>query len=225
MHNMPGLPVGEFTIRPGPMLASADRILIDIEGLGGHAAKPNMCVDPVLVGAQIINQIQSVVGRNVDPLDSAVVSICMFEAGTAPNIIPQTARLSGTARTLSPTVRDLVERRLHDIVEGTARLHGASARLSYRRDYPVLHNHERQTAFAASVAAEITGPGKVTTNSRPIMAAEDFSFMLEARPGALIFMGNGPSAGLHHPAYDFNDEAIPVGASYFARLVETAMPG
>jgi amidohydrolase len=225
MHNMPGLPVGEFAIRPGPMLASADRIVIDIEGVGGHAAKPDMCVDTVLVGAQMINQIQSIVARNVDPLDAAVVSICMFQAGTAPNIIPQTARLSGTARTLSPAVRDLVERRLHDIVEGTARLYGANARLTYRRDYPVVRNHDRETAFAASIAAEIAGAGKVDTSSRPIMAAEDFSFMLEARPGAFIFMGNGPSAGLHHPAYDFNDEAIPVGASYFARLVEAAMPG
>ncbi|MGA2128670.1 MAG: M20 aminoacylase family protein [Xanthobacteraceae bacterium] len=225
MHNMPGIPVGEFAIRPGPMLASADRIVIDIEGVGGHAAKPHVCVDTVLVGAQMINQIQSIVGRNVDPLDSAVVSICMFQAGTAPNIIPQTARLSGTARTLSPAVRDLVERRLHDIVEGTARLYGATARLTYRRDYPVVRNHDRETAFAAAIAAEIAGPGKVDTSTRPIMAAEDFSYMLEARPGAFIFIGNGPSAGLHNPSYDFNDDAIPVGASYFARLVEAAMPG
>jgi hippurate hydrolase len=207
------------------MLASADRIVIDIEGVGGHAAKPHVCVDTVLVGAQMINQIQSIVGRNVDPLDSAVVSICMFQAGTAPNIIPQTARLSGTARTLSPAVRDLVERRLHDIVEGTARLYGATARLTYRRDYPVVRNHDRETAFAAAIAAEIAGPGKVDTSTRPIMAAEDFSYMLEARPGAFIFIGNGPSAGLHNPSYDFNDDAIPVGASYFARLVEAAMPG
>jgi amidohydrolase len=225
MHNMPGLPVGEFTIRSGPMLAAADRIVIDIEGLGGHAARPNMCVDTVLVGAQIVNQIQSIVGRNVDPLDSAVVSICMFQAGTAANIIPQTAQLSGTARTLSPAVRDLVEGRLQDIVEGTARLHGASARLTYTRGYPVVHNHESQTAFAASVAAEIAGPAKVNTAGPVMMGAEDFSFMLEARPGAFIFMGNGPSAGLHHPAYDFNDDALAVGASYFARVIETAMPG
>jgi len=223
MHNVPGLPVGEFAIRSGPMLASADRVFIEIEGLGGHAARPNMCVDPVLVGAQIVNQIQSIVGRNVDPLDAAVVSICVFQAGTAGNVIPQTAQLRGTARTLSPVVQDLVEKRLREIVEGTAKLHGATARLTYQRDYPIVRNHERQTAFAASVAAEIAGPGKVNTNSRPMMGAEDFSFMLEARPGAFIFLGNGPSAGLHHPAYDFNDEAIPVGASYFVRLVETAM--
>ncbi len=224
MHNMPGLPVGQFTIRSGPMLASADRIYIDIEGLGGHAAKPNMCVDTVLVGAQMVNQIQSIVGRNVDPLDSAVVSICMFQAGTAPNIIPQTARLTGTARTLTPAVRDLVEKRLGEVVEGTARLYGARATLTYKRDYPVVRNHERQTAFAASVATEVVGSDKVNTNGRPMMGAEDFSFMLEARPGAFIFMGNGDTAGLHHPAYNFDDEAIPTGVSYFVRLIELAMP-
>jgi amidohydrolase len=224
MHNMPGLPVGQFTIRSGPMLAAADRIYIDIEGLGGHAAKPNMCVDTVLVGAQMVNQIQSIVGRNVDPLDSAVVSICMFQAGTAPNIIPQTARLTGTARTLTPAVRDLVEKRLGEVVEGTARLYGARATLTYKRDYPVVRNHERQTAFAASVATDVVGSDKVNTNGRPMMGAEDFSFMLEARPGAFIFMGNGDTAGLHHPAYNFDDEAIPTGVSYFVRLIESAMP-
>jgi amidohydrolase len=225
MHNMPGLPIGEFAIRSGALLASADRITIDIEGYGGHAAKPNLCVDTVLVGAQIINQIQSVVARNVDPIESAVVSICVFQAGTAGNIIPQTAHLKGTSRTLSPQVRDLVEKRLHEIVEGTARIYGATAKLTYSRDYPVTRNHERETAFAAAVAKEVAGPDKVKTNIPPIMGAEDFSFMLEARPGAFIFVGNGQSAGLHHPAYDFNDEAIPSGSSYLARLVETAMPG
>jgi hippurate hydrolase len=225
MHNLPGLPVGSFAIRPGPLLASADRIIIDIEGRGGHAAKPNLCVDTVLVGAQIINQIQSIVARSVDPLDSAVVSICVFQAGTAGNIIPQTAQLRGTARTLSPKVRDLVEKRLHEIVEGTARLYGATAKLTYTRDYPVTRNHDRETAFASAVAAEVAGSDKVDTNTVPMMGAEDFSFMLEARPGAFIFIGNGDTAGLHHPAYDFNDDAIPLGSSYFARLVETAMPG
>jgi amidohydrolase len=225
MHNLPGLPVGSFAIRPGPLLAAADRIIIDIEGRGGHAAKPDLCIDTVLVGAQIINQIQSIVGRNVDPLESAVVSICVFQAGTAGNIIPQTAQLRGTARTLSPKVRDLVEKRLHEIVEGTARLYGATAKLTYIRDYPVTRNHDRQAAFAGAVAAEVAGPDKVNTNAVPMMGAEDFSFMLEARPGAFIFIGNGESASLHHPAYDFNDDAIPAGSSYFVRLVETAMPG
>jgi hippurate hydrolase len=179
----------------------------------------------VLVGAQLINQIQSVVSRNVDPLESAVVSICQFHAGTADNIIPQTAKLSGTARSLSPKVRDLLEKRLHEIVEGTAKLYGAKAKLTYKRDYPVTVNHERQTAFAAEVAKEVVGKERVDINMAPVMGAEDFSFMLEARPGAFIFVGNGDSAGLHHPAYNFNDEAIPVGSTYWVKLVETALRG
>jgi hippurate hydrolase len=225
MHNFPGMPVGQFAIRPGPIMASADSLTIDIEGKGGHAARPHLSIDPVLVGAQIINQIQSVVSRNVDPLKAAVVSICVFQAGHTDNVIPQTAKLRGTARTLAPDVRDLLERRLHEVVEGTARLHGATARLAYRRGYPVLENHEGQAAFAASVAGEIVGQDKVDTAMAPVMGAEDFSYMLQARPGAFIFVGNGDTAGLHHPAYDFNDEVIPIGTSYWARLVETAMPG
>jgi hippurate hydrolase len=225
MHNTPGLPVGEFAIRSGPIMASADRLKIEIEGVGTHAAKPHLGVDPVLVGAQIVNQIQSIVARNADPLDSAVVSITMFQAGTADNIIPSGALLRGTARSLSAEVRDLLERRLHEVVEGTAQAYGAKARLTYRRDYPVTVNHERQTAFAAAVATEIAGPDRVDADTRPMMGAEDFSFMLNERPGAYIFIGNGNSSGLHHPAYNFNDEAIPAGTSYWVRLVETAMPG
>jgi amidohydrolase len=225
MHNNPGLLAGNFAIRSGPLLAAADRIQIDIEGLGGHAAKPHLCVDTVLVGAQIINQIQSIVSRSVDPLDSAVVSITLFRAGNADNVIPQTAQLRGTARSLRPEVRDLIERRLSEIVEGTARLYGAKAALSYYRDYPVTRNHERETAFAAAVAAEVAGRERVDANTVPVMGAEDFSFMLGARPGAFIFIGNGASAGLHHPAYDFNDDIIPIGASYWVRLVENALPG
>lgn len=223
MHNYPGLPVGNFAIRPGPMMASADRLYIDIEGRGSHAARPHVSVDTILVAAQIINQIQSIVSRNVDPLESAVVSICQFNAGTADNIIPQTARLSGTARTLRPEVRDLVEKRLYEVVEGTAKLYGAKAKLVYKRDYPVTMNHDRQTAFAASIASDVVGKDRVDTTVPPVMGAEDFSYMLEARPGAFIFVGNGETAELHHPAYNFNDELIPVGTSYWVRLVETAL--
>lgn len=225
MHNAPGLPVGAFAIRPGAMLAASDRILIDIEGHGGHAAKPHKCVDTILVGAQIINQIQSIVARNVDPIESAVVSICTFQAGDTGNVIPQTAQLRGTARSLTPAVRDRLEQRLHEIVEGTARLYGASAKLTYHRDYPVTRNHERQTAFAVSIAAQVSGRDRVDAAAAPVMGGEDFSFMLEARPGAFIFVGNGDTAGLHHPAYDFNDATIPTGVAYWARLVETAMAG
>jgi hippurate hydrolase len=225
MHNYPGLPVGEFAIRTGAMMAATDDITIDIEGVGGHAARPHLAVDSVLVGAQIVNQLQSVVSRNVDPLDAAVVSICVFQAGIAGNVIPQHARLHGTARSLTPHVRDLLEGRVREVVEGTARLYGAKATLTYARGYPVLVNEEQETALAASVAREIAGADKVDANCAPMMGAEDFAYMLHERPGAFIYVGNGDTAGLHHPAYDFNDEAIPLGTSYWVRLAETALAG
>jgi hippurate hydrolase len=223
MHNYPGIPLGQFALRAGPMMASADRLSIDIEGVGGHAARPHFAVDTVLVGAQIINQIQSIVSRNVDPLDSAVVSITAFQAGNTDNVIPQTAHLRGTARSLNPEVRDLLEKRLHEVVEGTAKLYGATAKLTYHRDYPVTRNHPDQAAFAAGVAAQVVGTERVNDQLLPVMGAEDFSFMLESRPGTMIFVGNGDSAGLHNPSYDFNDEVIPLGASYWVRLVESAL--
>jgi hippurate hydrolase len=223
MHNFPGLAIGQFALRAGPLMAAADRITIDIEGRGGHAARPHRSIDPILVGAQIINQIQSIVARNVNPLDAAVVSITVFQAGSSDNVIPQTAQLRGTARSLTPKVRDLLETRLREVVTGTAQLFGATANLTYRRDYPVTRNHERQAAFAASVAREVAGRERVDDQVPPVMIAEDFSYMLEARPGAFIFVGNGATAGLHHPSYDFNDEAIPYGTSYWVKLVETAL--
>ncbi|MBX6329855.1 MAG: amidohydrolase [Pseudolabrys sp.] len=225
MHNFPGLPLGAFAIRPGPIMAAADYVAIDIEGEGAHAARPHLGVDPVLVGAQIVNNLQSIVARNVDPLESAVVSICMFHAGTTDNVIPQTAQLRGTARSLTAKVRDLLEARVTEIAQGTARLLGATAKVTYRRGYPVLVNHAAQTAFAAQVAKEVAGDERVATDMAPVMGAEDFAFMLNARPGAFIFVGNGDSAGLHNPAYDFNDEVIPYGTSYWVRLVETALAG
>jgi amidohydrolase len=225
MHNYPGLPLGEFGIRAGAMMAAADHIEIALEGKGGHAARPHLAIDTVLVGAQLVNQLQSIVSRNVDPLESAVVSICMFQAGHTDNVIPQHARLRGTARSLTPAVRDLLQARITEVVESTARLYGASAEITYHRGYPVLMNHERQTAFAADVAREIAGSDKVDTDLPPVMGAEDFSYMLQERPGAFIFVGNGDSAGLHHPAYDFNDAIIPVGTSYWVRLAETALVG
>ena len=223
MHNYPGMPVGSFGIRAGPMMAAADALTIDVEGVGAHAARPHLGIDTVLVGAQIINALQSVVSRNVDPLKSAVVSICMFRAGNTDNVIPQTVQLRGTARSLAPEVRELLEQRLPVVVENTAAAYGAKAKLTYRRGYPVLVNHERQTELAASVASQIAGQDKVDTGLPPMMGAEDFSFMLNARPGAFIWLGNGASAGLHHPSYNFNDEAIPFGTSYWVKLVETAL--
>jgi hippurate hydrolase len=223
MHNYPGMPVGSFGIRNGPIMAAADFVDIDIEGVGSHAARPHLGIDTVLVGAQIINNIQTIVARNVDPLKSAVVSICMFEAGNADNVLPQTVRLRGTARSFDPEVRDLLEKRLQQVVEGTGAAHGATAKLTYRRNYPVLRNHERQTGFAADVAQGVAGVDHVDTDLPPMMGAEDFSFMLNARPGAFIFIGNGESAGLHHPRYNFNDDVIPFGTSYWVKLVETAL--
>lgn len=224
MHNSPGMPVGSFGIRAGAMMAATDTIVIDIEGKGTHAARPHLGVDPVLVGAQIINNLQSVVARSVDPLKSGVVSITMFRAGTTDNVIPQTVQLQGTGRTLAPEVRDLLEKRVREVVEGTAAAHGATAKLTYTRNYPVLVNHEQQTDFAASVAQQVAGNDRVDTRFPPMMGGEDFSYMLEERPGAFIWVGNGDSAGLHHPAYNFNDETIPFGTSYWVRLVETALP-
>jgi len=223
MHNYPGMPVGSFGIRAGPIMASADYITIDIEGHGAHAARPHLGIDPVLVGAQIINAVQSVASRNVDPVKSVVVSIPMFRAGTADNVIPQTVQLKGTVRTLDAAVRNFVEKRLKEIVEHTAAAYGAKATFTYRRNYPVLVNHDKQTDFAASVAGQIVGGKNVDTDLAPMMGAEDFSFMLNARPGAFIWVGNGDSAGLHHPRYNFNDDAIPIGTSYWVKLVETAL--
>ena len=225
MHNFPGLPVGEFAIRSGPMMASTDNIAINLEGVGGHAAFPQLGVDTILVGAQIVNQLQSIVARNVDPLQAAVISICVFQGGQTENVIPQRVRLGGTARSLSAVVRDLLQKRVREVVEGTARLYGAKAELTYTTGYPVLVNEERRTAFAAAVAGEIAGKDKVNVDCAPLMGAEDFAYMLQERPGAFIYLGNGDSAMLHHPAYDFNDEAIPVGTSYWVRLAETALAG
>jgi amidohydrolase len=224
MHNHPGLPVGQFAIRSGPSMASTDTIAIDLEGVGGHAAWPHAAVDTILVGAQIVSQLQSIVARNVDPLEAAVISICVFQGGHIENVIPQHVELRGTARSLSPKVRELLEKRVREVVEGTARLYGAKATLTYTPGYPVLVNEKQRTQFAAAVASEIAGSDKVK-DCPPRMGAEDFAYMLQERPGAFIWLGNGDSAGLHHPAYDFNDEAIPVGTSYWVRLAETALAG
>jgi hippurate hydrolase len=223
MHNMPGIPVGRFAIRPGPFMAAADRWSIEIEGAGGHAAKPHETVDPVLVGSHIVTALQSIASRNADPLEAAVVSVTVFQAGTTDNVIPHTAHLAGTDRSLTPAMRDLIQRRLTAIAETTAAAFGARATVKYLRDYPVTINDAGRAGFAAEVAAEVAGAAAVDTAAPPLMGAEDFSFMLEARPGAFIFIGNGDSAGLHHPAYDFDDRAIAYGTSYWVRLVETAL--
>jgi amidohydrolase len=222
MHNGPGIPIGAFAIRPGPIMAATDSIDIRIEGLGGHAARPHKSIDSVLVGAQLITALQSIVSRSIDPLESAVVSMCEFHAGNARNVIPQTAELRGTVRTLTPEVRELVEKRVREVVAGVAQMTGARIDLVYERGYPVTVNHAAQTDFASQVAREVAGDANVHEMA-PLMGAEDFSYMLEQRPGAFIFCGNGNSAGLHHPAYNFNDEAIVFGTSYLIKLVENAL--
>jgi hippurate hydrolase len=222
MHNGPGLPVGAFGIRPGPVMAATDAIDIKIEGLGGHAARPHKCIDSVLVGAQLITALQSIVARTIDPLESAVISMCEFHAGNARNVIPQTAELRGTVRTLTASVRELVEKRVREIVTGVATMTGAKIDLVYERGYPVTVNHASHTDIATRAAKEIAGDNNVH-EMPPMMGAEDFSYMLEARPGAFIFCGNGDTAGLHHPAYNFNDEAIVYGTSYWIKLVENTL--
>jgi amidohydrolase len=203
-------------------MAATDAIDIRIEGLGGHAARPHKCIDSVLVGAQLITALQSIVSRTVDPLDSAVVSICEFHAGNARNVIPQTAELKGTVRTLTAEVREMVEKRVREVVAGVAQMTGGKIELEYDRGYPVTVNHALQTDVAKRVAEEIAGDANVH-ELPPQMGAEDFAYMLESRPGAFIFCGNGDSAGLHHPAYNFNDDAIVFGTSYWIKLVENTL--
>ena len=225
LHNMPGLPEGHFHTTPGAMLASADKIEITVHGKGGHAGSgPHNAVDSVLVGSQIVNALQSIVSRNVDPLKSAVISITMFQAGTAFNIIPETARLGGTVRTLDPAIRDLVERRIGEVADSVARAYGGSAEVKYTRSYPVTVNHAREAGIAAEVARDVVGADRVNERALPLMGSEDFAFMLEARPGAFIFLGMGDGNECHHPGYTFNDNILGHGASYWVRLIEKSMP-
>jgi hippurate hydrolase len=222
MHNTPGLPVGSFAIRQGPMMAATASVDIHIEGVGGHAARPHKCIDSVMVGTQLITALQQIVSRNVDPLDSAVISICEFHAGDTRNVIPQTAVLRGTVRFLSKGAKELIEKRMREVCDGVALTTGAKIDLTYEHGYPVTVNHAAQTEFATKVAREVAGEANVH-ETPPMMGAEDFAYMLEARPGAFIFCGNGDTAGLHHPAYNFNDEAIVYGTSYWIKLVENTL--
>ncbi len=224
MHNMPGLPVGQFAIREGGMMAATDEFTIKIEGVGGHAAAPNKGIDPIVIGAQMAVALQTLVSRNVDPIESAVLSITQIHAGEAFNVIPATAVLNGTVRTLDEGVRKLMEQRMGEMVPKLAEAFGAKAHLDFKQGYPVVMNAPAQTDFAAKIAREIAGNEKVDTEVAPVMGGEDFAYMSNARPGAFIFMGNGDSANLHQAAYDFNDEIIPLGCTYWVKMVETALP-
>ncbi len=224
MHNFPGMDVGSFGIRSGPLMAATDEFQVEIEGVGGHAARPNRAVDPIIVAAQVIQALQTIVSRNVDPLESAVITVTAIHAGDAFNVIPQKAKFIGTCRSLRPHIRDQLEERFKSVVTNIVQGFGARVSIEYMRNYPVTINHDAPAAFAGSVAAQIVGDSNVDMQIAPVMGGEDFSYMLEARPGAFIFVGNGDSAGLHNEAYDFNDDIIPIGCSYWAKLVESAMP-
>ena len=222
MHNWPGVPAGSFAIRPGAFFAATDQFKIVVEGRGGHAAKPHETIDPVVTSAQIITALQSIASRNADPVEQIVVSVTSVESSsTAFNVIPQRVTLKGTVRTMSRHNRDLAEDRLSKIADLTAAAMGAKAEVNYYRGYPVMVNHEEQTAFAAEVATSVSG---ACAEAPLVMGGEDFAYMLEERPGAYILVGNGDTAMVHHPEYNFNDEAIPAGCSWWAEIVERRMP-
>ena len=220
MHNLPGLPVGQFATRKGPIMAATDEFTVTIKGRGGHAAQPHRTIDPIAIGAQIIANLQLIASRSVNPLRSVVVSVTKFNAGFAHNVIPNDATFAGTIRTLDDEVRAQAEARLREVVEGICAAHGAAADINFHRNYPVTFNHADETEHAVAIATDIAGEANVNPEVDPMMGGEDFSYMLNARPGAFIFIGNGDTAGLHNPAYDFNDEAIAHGISYWVRLAE-----
>ena len=222
MHNMPNLPVGHFAIRSGPFFAATDQFEIFLEGKGGHAARPQETVDTTVMAAQLVLSLQTIASRNADPVSQIVVSVTSFETSTtAFNVIPQKVHIKGTVRTQSNENRDMAERRIKDIAAATGTMYGGVVEVAYHRGYPVMVNSEEQIDFARDVAQSVGGN---VIEAPLVMGGEDFAFMLEERPGAYILVGNGPGAQVHHPEYDFNDEAIPVGCSWWAEIVERRMP-
>ena len=223
MHNMPGLPVGQFALRPGPIMAATAEFTITVKGRGGHAAMPHGTIDPIVITSQLVGALQTITSRSADPVEALVVSVTKFHAGDAYNVIPETAEIAGTVRTLKKEMAQLARERMLAICDGIAAAHGASINVDYDANYPVTFNHAEETVFAGDIAADVAGDARVHRAMPPVMGGEDFSYMLEARPGAFIFIGNGDTAGLHHPGYDFNDEVIAHGMSYWVRLAETAL--
>ncbi len=224
LHNSPTDDFGTFNINPGAIMAAADEFTIHITGVGGHAARPQSCVDPVLAGCATVQALQSIVSRNNDPLELLVISVTQIHSGSAHNVIPESCTLTGTVRTFDKKVQAMAVRRMEEIIAGQAASFGVEARLDYKYGYPPTINHPAEADFAAEVAREIAGEAAVDTNTPPAMGAEDFSYMLESRPGAYLKLGQGESPGCHHPQYNFNDEIGPIGASFFVRLVERAQP-
>jgi hippurate hydrolase len=228
LHNDPTLPLGEADIRDDVMYAASDRFFITIKGQGGHASRPHACLDPIVVGAQIVTALQTIVSRRVDPLESAVISVTQFHSGTAENVIPDEAKLLGTVRSFTPATQDLLEAAMRRVVETTAAAHDAVADFTYRRGYPPTINHAEQARRAARAAETVMGPGRVHRDKPPVMGGEDFSFFLLDRPGAYIKLGQKAGTKgaheVHTVQYDFNDDLLPIGASFFANLVEQELP-
>ena len=224
VHNMPNQPVGTIETRGGPLMAAADVFAIEITGKDGHAAQPHLTIDPIIVGTSLVQNLQTIVSRTVDPVDSVVISVTRFNAGTADNVISDRAKIVGTLRTFKKDVRKMAMERIETMASNVSEMYGATFEISYHEGYPATVNDAAKAAFATKVAAEVVGDEQVSMDAVPMMAAEDFSYFLQEAPGAYLFIGNGPSAGLHQTTYNFNDEISPIGASFFARVVETAQP-
>jgi len=227
VHNMPGMETGTFNLRSGPIMAAYDTFEIKVFGQGTHAAMPHKGIDPVVVASQIVNALQSITSRNLDPLESAVISVTQIHGGDTNNVIPDSVWMEGTTRCFKPEVRDWLKPSMGRVIEGIAATYGAKVEFDYLRRYPSTINHRAETEIAAKIAGEVAGEAKVDTDTPPVMGGEDFAFMLEKVPGCYLFIGNGAGEGacmVHNPNYDFNDEILPVGATYFSRLVETVLP-
>jgi hippurate hydrolase len=227
MHNIPGIEAGRIAVKAGPMMASYDIFEITITGRGAHGAMPHKSIDPITTGAELVQKLQTIVSRNLDPHEPAVVSVTKFHSGTAWNIIPNEAVIGGTVRAFSEDVQTQVERRIRELCEGTAASHGASIAVRYERRYPPTINHSDEAALCLRVAESLVGPDRVIRNPKPAMGSEDFAWMLRACPGAYVWIGNGtgPEGGctVHNPGYDFNDAILPIGAAFWVRLAETAL--
>jgi hippurate hydrolase len=224
MHNMPGFPTGKLGFLPGSFMASSDTVIIEIDGRGGHGAVPHKAIDPVVVCANVVLALQTIVSRNVPPLDMAIVTVGAIHAGDAPNVIPQTAQMKLSVRALRPEVRDLLQERITALVHAQAAAYGATARIDYQRRYPVLVNDAQMTAFAKDVAREWLGDTGLIDNMVPLTGSEDFSFLLEQCPGSYLIIGNGDGEGgcmVHNPGYDFNDDCLATGAAYWVKLAES----
>ncbi len=227
MHNIPGIPVGEFAVKAGPMMAGTSEFDITVHGRGGHAAMPHQNVDPVVIAAELVGALQSIASRNTHPVEPVVVSVTQIHGGDAYNVIPPSMVLRGTVRAYRDEVMDLAEARMRQVVDGVTMAHGGRGEVDFRRGYPATINHEAETEVAAQVAAALVGADKVDRNPTPSMGGEDFAYMLNARPGSYVWIGNGAAdagAMLHNPGYDFNDEVLPLGASYWSKLVEAELP-